>query len=67
MWTILNWANPGSVGTKKQWEGFVAKPLLKGQSKTASPEEHVNAVVSDPYTAALLSILRTYLIWMLPS
>ncbi len=50
MWTVLDWANPGCVGTKRQWEGFVARPLTRGQSKTATTEEHVNSTVS----------LRTY-------
>ncbi|KAI0695319.1 P-loop containing nucleoside triphosphate hydrolase protein [Cytidiella melzeri] len=43
LWTILNWVNPGSVGTKKEWESYVSKPLLRGQSKSASAEELANA------------------------
>ena len=45
LWTILNWTNPGALGTPKQWEGFVARPLTRGQSKSATPEERVTAVV----------------------
>ena len=47
LWTVLNWTNPGAVGTKKQWETYVEKPLRLGQSKSASDEEHVQAAVRD--------------------
>ncbi|KAI0759189.1 P-loop containing nucleoside triphosphate hydrolase protein [Irpex lacteus] len=43
LWTILDWANRGSVGTRKEWESYVAKPLMRGQSKSASAEELSNA------------------------
>ncbi|OCH88939.1 hypothetical protein OBBRIDRAFT_779245 [Obba rivulosa] len=43
LWTMLNWTNPGSVGTKRQWEGYVVRPLTLGQSKSATDEEHVKA------------------------
>ncbi|KAI0370889.1 P-loop containing nucleoside triphosphate hydrolase protein [Pilatotrama ljubarskyi] len=43
LWTVLDWTNPGAVGTKKQWEIYVEKPLRVGQSKSASDEEHVQA------------------------
>ena len=46
LWTVLNWTNPGAVGTRRQWEVYVEKPLRVGQSKSASDEEHVKAVVS---------------------
>ncbi|KAM5538879.1 hypothetical protein V8D89_007601 [Ganoderma adspersum] len=45
LWTVLNWTNPGAVGTKKQWETYVEKPLRVGQSKSASDEEHVKAAL----------------------
>ncbi|OBZ74648.1 DNA excision repair protein ERCC-6-like 2 [Grifola frondosa] len=45
LWTILNWTNPGAVGTQSQWEGYVARPLTAGQSKTASDEAHMKAVL----------------------
>ncbi|KAL6308864.1 P-loop containing nucleoside triphosphate hydrolase protein [Sparassis latifolia] len=45
LWNILNWTNPGLVGTKGQWEGYVVKPLTVGQSKTASDEEHMKAAL----------------------
>ncbi|KAI0337673.1 hypothetical protein BDW22DRAFT_1339232 [Trametopsis cervina] len=47
LWTILNWSNPGSVGTKKEWESYVSKPLLRGQSKSATGKE-----LSDAYEIA---------------
>ena len=46
LWTILDWTNPGAVGTKKQWDGFIARPLTRGQSKSASEDERVMAIVS---------------------
>ncbi|KAI0920468.1 hypothetical protein AcV5_010192 [Taiwanofungus camphoratus] len=45
LWTILNWTNPGRVGTKGQWEGYVVRPLTVGQSKTAKDEEHIKAAL----------------------
>ncbi|RPD77013.1 hypothetical protein L226DRAFT_459287 [Lentinus tigrinus ALCF2SS1-7] len=45
LWTVLNWTNPGAVGTKKQWESYVEKPLRVGQSRSASDEEHVTAAL----------------------
>ncbi|TBU31240.1 P-loop containing nucleoside triphosphate hydrolase protein [Dichomitus squalens] len=45
LWTVLNWTNPGAVGTRKQWESYVEKPLRLGQSKSASDEEHVKAAL----------------------
>lgn len=45
LWTILDWTNPGRLGTKKQWKGFVANPLKLGQSRGASEEVRVKAIV----------------------
>ncbi|TCD62825.1 hypothetical protein EIP91_006366 [Steccherinum ochraceum] len=45
MWAILNWVYPGCVGSRKQWDICVAKPLLNGQSASASPEQHVQAAL----------------------
>lgn len=45
LWNIINWTHPGCVGSKKQWEGYVDRPLTKGQSKSASAEERLQAVV----------------------
>jgi hypothetical protein len=46
MWTILDWTSPGKLGTKKQWMGYVVKPLTIGQSKSATEEERSKALVS---------------------
>ncbi|KAI0668887.1 P-loop containing nucleoside triphosphate hydrolase protein [Trametes maxima] len=45
LWTVLDWTNPGAVGSKKQWETYVEKPLRSGQSKSALDEEHVQAAL----------------------
>ncbi|KAI8972582.1 P-loop containing nucleoside triphosphate hydrolase protein [Trametes punicea] len=45
LWTVLDWTNPGAVGTRKQWETYVEKPLRIGQSKSATDEEHVRAAM----------------------
>lgn len=46
MWTILDWTNPGCLGTRKQWKVLVAKPLAVGQSSGSSEEQRANALVS---------------------
>jgi len=45
MWTILDWTNPGYLGTSRQWSKLVAKPLATGQSATATEEERAKAQV----------------------
>ncbi|RDB19634.1 DNA excision repair protein ERCC-6-like 2 [Hypsizygus marmoreus] len=45
MWTILDWTNPGQLGTARQWHGFVVKPLTEGQSAGATEEERAKALV----------------------
>jgi SNF2 family DNA or RNA helicase len=45
-WTILDWTNPGRLGTSKQWKGYVVKPLTIGQSASATEEERTKALVS---------------------
>ncbi|KAF9815676.1 hypothetical protein IEO21_04393 [Rhodonia placenta] len=44
-WTILDWTNPGSVGTKRQWDGYVSRPLTIGQSKSAAHEQRTKAIL----------------------
>ncbi|KAJ3546730.1 hypothetical protein NMY22_g1941 [Coprinellus aureogranulatus] len=39
MWVILDWTNPGRVGTSKQWTKFITAPLTVGQSASASKAE----------------------------
>lgn len=46
MWTILDWTNPGMVGSRKQWKGFVVRPLTIGQSAGAGEEERLKSLVS---------------------
>ncbi|TFK69776.1 hypothetical protein BDN72DRAFT_585227 [Pluteus cervinus] len=46
MWTILDWTNPGRLGTPRQWNGYVVKPLTAGQSTGASEEERAKASVA---------------------
>ena len=46
LWTLLNWANPGMVGSINQWKGFVVKPLTIGQAKGCTEEERLRANVS---------------------
>ncbi|KAI0270605.1 P-loop containing nucleoside triphosphate hydrolase protein [Gloeopeniophorella convolvens] len=43
LWTLLDWVNPGSVGTEKQWKKMVANPLTAGQSKGCGEEERLRA------------------------
>lgn len=45
MWTILDWTNPGCLGTSRQWQGFVVKPLTAGQSAGSTEEERAKALV----------------------
>lgn len=45
MWTILDWTNPGRLGTSKQWQKLVARPLAAGQSAAATEEERAKAQV----------------------
>ncbi|KAI5780028.1 P-loop containing nucleoside triphosphate hydrolase protein [Geopyxis carbonaria] len=35
LWTLLNWCRPGSIGSLKEWERKIAKPLLVGQTHNA--------------------------------
>lgn len=46
MWTILDWTNPGRLGTARQWQGFIVKPLTIGQSTGANEDERAKALVS---------------------
>ncbi|KAF8918341.1 P-loop containing nucleoside triphosphate hydrolase protein [Mucidula mucida] len=41
--TILDWTNPGKLGTIKQWKGYIQKPLTVGQSANSTPEEEQKA------------------------
>ncbi|TRM60071.1 P-loop containing nucleoside triphosphate hydrolase protein [Schizophyllum amplum] len=39
MWAVLDFTNPKQLGHKRHWNRFIAKPLIKGQSASASAEE----------------------------
>ncbi|KAG9007115.1 hypothetical protein FRB90_009546 [Tulasnella sp. 427] len=39
MWPLLNWSNPGRVGTEKDWNRFIVRPMQEGQSKDATGQE----------------------------
>lgn len=43
LWTLLDWANPGSVGSEKQWKKMVAEPLAAGQARGCKEEERLRA------------------------
>jgi SNF2 family DNA or RNA helicase len=43
LWTLLDWANPGSVGTEGQWRKMVANPLAAGQARGCKEEERLRA------------------------
>lgn len=45
MHTILDWTNPGRLGTPAQWQFYVAGPLVRGQSKACTEEERARADV----------------------
>lgn len=45
MWTLLDWSNPGRLGSLRQWKSMISKPLAVGQSASASPQERALAKV----------------------
>ncbi|KIY51263.1 hypothetical protein FISHEDRAFT_64287 [Fistulina hepatica ATCC 64428] len=54
MWGILDWAVPGFVGTKKQWQHYVVTPLTIGQSAKSTLEQqaklqHVALTLRDEF------------------
>ncbi|KAI1389993.1 P-loop containing nucleoside triphosphate hydrolase protein [Hypoxylon trugodes] len=36
LWTLLNWTNPGTFGTIRDWKDMICKPLKIGQSHEAT-------------------------------
>lgn len=46
LWTILDWTNPGAMGTQSGWRTYVVVPLTHGQSKNATGLETVVSNVS---------------------
>ncbi|KDR74087.1 hypothetical protein GALMADRAFT_227782 [Galerina marginata CBS 339.88] len=45
MWTILDWTNPDRLGSARQWQGYIVKPLTTGQSAGATEEARAKALV----------------------
>ncbi|KAG1747512.1 hypothetical protein EDD22DRAFT_851080 [Suillus occidentalis] len=43
-WTILDWINPGRLGTSKQWKGYVVRSLMIGQSTSVTEEARIKAL-----------------------
>ena len=43
LWTLLDWANPGSVGSETEWKKTVAEPLAAGQARGCKEEERLRA------------------------
>ncbi|KAL8291266.1 hypothetical protein RQP46_002244 [Phenoliferia psychrophenolica] len=39
LWCLLDWANPGAVGTPSQWNDFLNRPLKYAQKVDATDEE----------------------------
>ncbi|KAK7969443.1 Switch 2 [Apiospora saccharicola] len=39
LWTLLNWTNPGVLGTMGEWKRTICKPLTIGQSHDATKQQ----------------------------
>ncbi|KAK8089885.1 hypothetical protein PG997_004846 [Apiospora hydei] len=39
LWTLLNWTNPGVLGTMSEWKHTICKPLTIGQSHDATKQQ----------------------------
>ncbi|KAK8020430.1 SNF2 superfamily RAD26-like protein [Apiospora arundinis] len=39
LWTLLNWTNPGLLGTMTEWKHTICKPLTIGQSHDATKQQ----------------------------
>jgi DNA excision repair protein ERCC-6-like 2 len=59
MWTILDWTNPGRLGTSKQWTGYVVRPLTVGQSAAATEDQRATALVSHSRSSKFCQMLTT--------
>ncbi|EKM52602.1 uncharacterized protein PHACADRAFT_261138 [Phanerochaete carnosa HHB-10118-sp] len=45
LWALLDWTNPGALGSIKQWQRYVSKPLTRGQSKSATADEKLRGIM----------------------
>lgn len=59
---MLDWANPGALGTLKEWTKYVSKPLAIGQSKNSRDVERIRAKVCPTFwwdrTTCLIRLCR---------
>ncbi|KAG8882394.1 hypothetical protein FRB97_008298 [Tulasnella sp. 331] len=39
IWPLLNWSNPGRVGTENEWYRIIVRPMIEGQSKDAKQKQ----------------------------
>ena len=46
LFTLLDWTNPGRVGTAREWRTKISKPLTVGQSAKATETERATSKVS---------------------
>jgi len=51
---MLDWANPGALGTLKEWTKYVSKPLAIGQSKNSKDVERIRAKVGLTFSRSRL-------------
>ncbi|KAK7208445.1 putative DNA excision repair protein [Myxozyma melibiosi] len=60
LWTLLDWANPGAVGSRKSWMQMISAPLKAGQSHNAT----ANALAKARVTAMKLrdNVLSLFLL-----
>ncbi|KAG8991647.1 hypothetical protein FRB94_000918 [Tulasnella sp. JGI-2019a] len=42
IWPLLNWSNPGRVGTEKEWFQIIVRPMIEGQSKEANHQQLID-------------------------
>ena len=55
---MLDWANPGALGTLKEWTKYVSKPLGIGQSKNSKDVERIRAKVGPASFAGLINTCK---------
>ncbi|KAK9450163.1 P-loop containing nucleoside triphosphate hydrolase protein [Limtongia smithiae] len=46
LWTLLNWANPGELGSRREWTSTISRPLKAGQAHTATIQELARARIT---------------------
>ncbi|KDQ17914.1 hypothetical protein BOTBODRAFT_185328 [Botryobasidium botryosum FD-172 SS1] len=43
MWPLLDWSNPGRLGTASQWKTCIERPLMLGQARDCTEEQLARA------------------------